>query len=291
MPEAFRFTPQGPLIFPQPSTSHRRCDPDEFRAQLRSRPLLKLPLAVTVSSSSSSAHRVRAKELAKLWGLPYSERARNAPLPEDAEALLVLGGDGWTLRHAEGVLRFTPGMAQLRIKRIDQGFEEDMLIRVGELRAGDHVLDCTMGLGSDALVCARVVGPNGRVVALEKSIALHALATDALRRPWGEGFAQIEVRHADSAQVLPTLPPKSFDIVLFDPMFGRPNKSSQAFDMLRHFADPSELTAQMLSDARKVARRWVVVKGSRYSKDFKKLGLVAEQRSLSRGVLWARVAP
>ena len=250
---------------------------------------LKLPLAVTVSSSVSSTHQ--AREQAAQWALPYLDRKRNEPLPEGAEALLVLGGDGWTLRRPEGVLRFTPGMAQLRIKRIDQGFAEDMLIRVGEVQPKDHVLDCTMGLGSDALVCARVVGPTGKVVALEKSLALFAVASTALRRPYGEAFAQIDVRHADSAVVLPSLPPKSFDVVLFDPMFGRPNKSSQAFDMLRHFADPSGLTEQMLTDARKVARRWVLVKGSRYSKDFKKLGLVAVERSLSRGVLWARVAP
>lgn len=237
----------------------------------------------------SSAHYVRAKALAATWGLPYLDRARNAPQPEGAEALLILGGDGWTLRRPEGALRFSPGMAQLRIKRIDQGFNEDMVTRVGELRAGDHVLDCTMGLGADALVCARIVGPTGRVVAMEKSLALYALATEPLSKPYGPLFAQIEVRHADSAAVLPTLEPKSFDVVLFDPMFGRPNKSSQAFDMLRHYADLGELTAQMLADAQKVARRWVVVKGSRYSKDFKKLGLVAESRSLSRGVLWARV--
>ena len=227
--------------------------------------------------------------MAAAWGLPYFERARNAPLPEGADALLVLGGDGWTLRSPDGLLRFTPGMAQLRIKRIDQGFAEDMLIRVAELHPGDHVLDCTMGLGSDALVCARIVGPTGKVVALEKSLALYALAADPLQRPYAAGFAQIEARHADSAVVLPQLPAKSFDVVLFDPMFGRPNKSSQAFDMLRHYADPSGLTPQMLDDARKVARRWVVVKASRYSKDLKKLGLVAEERSLSRGVLWARV--
>lgn len=232
---------------------------------------------------------MRARALAALWGLPYLERGRNAPLPEGAEALLVLGGDGWTLRSPHGELRFTPGMAKLRIKRIDQGFDEDMLIRVGELRASDQVLDCTMGLASDALVCARVVGPSGRVVALEKSLALYALACDSLAHPYANGFAQIEARHADSAQVLPQLAARSFDVVLFDPMFGRPNKSSQAFDVLRHFADPGELTADMLQQAQRVARRWVVVKGSRYSKDFKKLGLVAQQRSPSRGVLWARV--
>ncbi len=250
---------------------------------------LKHPLAVTVSSMVSSAHDVRAKERAAQWGLPYLDRQRNAPQPEGAEALLILGGDGWTLRRPEGALRFSPGMAQLRIKRIDQGFSEDMLMRLGELQPGDAVLDCTMGLGADSLVCARVVGPSGSVVALEKSLALHALASDALSLPYGEKFAQIQTRHADAAALLPTLPPKSFDVVLFDPMFGRPNKSSQAFDMLRHYADPAGLTLQMLEDAQKVARRWVVVKGSRYSKDFRKLGLVAVDRNLSRGVQWARV--
>lgn len=232
---------------------------------------------------------MRARAAAAAWGLPYLERGRNAPMPEGADALLVLGGDGWTLWHPDGALRFTPGMAQLRIKRFEQGFDEDMLIRVGGMKVGDAVLDCTMGLGADALMSARVVGPAGRVVALEKSLALYAIASERLKKPYGPAFAQVDVRHADSAEVLPTLEARSFDVVLFDPMFGRPNKSSQAFDVLRAFADPGGLTPQMLEDARRVARRCVVVKGSRYSKDFKKLGLVPVERSLSRGVLWARV--
>ena len=94
----------------------------------RERPL---KLAVTVSASSSAA--VQARAAAEAWGLPYLERARNAAAPTGAEALLVLGGDGWTLWTPEGALRFTPGMAQLRIKRFAQGFDEDMLIRLGGL--------------------------------------------------------------------------------------------------------------------------------------------------------------
>ena len=61
--------------------------------------------------------------------------------------------------------------------------------------------------------------------------------------------------------------------------------------MLRRYADAAPLTAEMIAEARRVASRWVVIKGSRYSKDFKKLGLVAQPRSLSRGVLWARLPP
>lgn len=241
---------------------------------------------------ASPPHVALARERAARWGLPWLHRDRNSslePLFAQASALLILGGDGWTLRDAEGTLKFSPGMAQLRIKRFEAGFLEDMLLRLGELRPGDRVLDCTLGLGADALMCARVVGPTGRVVAIEKSLPLYAIASERLSQPYGHGYAQIELREGDSAVLLPTLEPRSFDVVLFDPMFGRPNRSSNAFGMLRRYADPAPLTAQMLADARRVARRWVVIKGSRYSKDFKKLGLSAEPRSLARGVLWARL--
>ncbi len=51
---------------------------------------------------------------------------------------------------------------------------------LAELRAGDTILDCTLGLGQDALVAALVVGPSGRVVALEKSLALYAVVSEGL---------------------------------------------------------------------------------------------------------------
>ena len=241
---------------------------------------------------ASPPHVIEARARAATWGIPWLERPRNSsldPLFAQAHALLVRGGDGWSLRDAFGELRFTPGMAQLRIKRLEAGFQEDMLVRLGELRAGDRVLDCTLGLGADALVAARIVGPTGKVVAVEKSLPLFALASEELRQPWAEIFAPIDVRCGDSSELLPAMEADSFDVVLFDPMFGRPNKSSNAFGMLRRYADPAPLTEQMVADARRVARRWVVIKGSRYSKDFRKLGLVAEPRSLSRGVLWARL--
>jgi hypothetical protein len=46
----------------------------------------------------------------------------------------------------------------------------------------------------------------------------------------------------------------------------------------------------MLAEAQRVARRAVVIKGSRYSSDFKKLGLQAEPARPNATVLWARLA-
>lgn len=250
-------------------------------------------LAVTVSSSARGVDVEQGRALAARWGLAFVARARNAPLQplleREAQALLVLSGRGLSLEDGRGRLAFAPGMAQLRIKRLDAGAQEDLLVQLGGLRAGDVLLDATLGLGADALVAARVLGPTGAVLAFEKSLPLAVLAGEALRGPWREGYAPITVQHADSAVALEALPRGHVDVVLFDPMFGRPGKASPDFELLRRFADAAPLLPQTLAQAQRVARRWVLVKGSRYSRDFKRLGLTAVERSLSRSVLWARV--
>jgi 16S rRNA (guanine1516-N2)-methyltransferase len=240
---------------------------------------------------SSSGHNqpelvAQAEALAARWGLPYFARPYKAPLERligsVAEALLVVGGDGLSLWDSAGVLRFTPGMARLRIKQLDAGIREDALVRLGELAPADHVLDCTLGLAGDALVAAHAVGPSGRVVGVESSLPLAVLIAEAK-------LPGIEVVHGEALAHLRALPDRSFDVVLFDPMFGRPGKSAERFEVLRRFANHGELTPEALEEAKRVARRCVLVKGSRYSQDFKKLGLVSATSSRSRKILWARV--
>ncbi len=207
-----------------------------------------------------------------------------------AEAFLVFDSEGVVLRHGEGALRFTPGMAHLRVKRISAGEQDDFLLRFSELRPADAVLDCTLGLAGDALVAARAVGEQGRVVGLEKSLAIYAVVSEGLAaHAYAPGSCRIEPVHADAAAYLGQLPPASFDVVLFDPMFERPRRASPTFELLRRFADYAPLTPEMLESARRVARRWVVVKGSRYSTDLKKLGLRPEAPPRHATVVWARV--
>ncbi|MCC5691546.1 hypothetical protein, partial [Klebsiella pneumoniae] len=66
--------------------------------------------------------------------------------------------------------------------------------------------------------------------------------------------------------------------------------SSVAFETLRRHADTSPLTAEALEEARRVARRAVVLKGARYSRDFKRLGVTPLPARPNATVLWARVA-
>src|SRR5262249_29972862 len=108
----------------------------------------RMAIAVTTSGKASAELIARARQAAKKWGLPFIERKRKAPLgalfgPE-AHALLVFGAEGLALWDREGALRFTPGMARLRVKRLDAGIQEDLLVRIAGFQAGETVLDCTL---------------------------------------------------------------------------------------------------------------------------------------------------
>ncbi|ATB48026.1 protein-L-isoD(D-D) O-methyltransferase [Corallococcus macrosporus DSM 14697] len=262
---------------------------------MRGRRVALVPLAVTTSTKVDAALVREARAVAARWSVPFlPRRAKESVAPwlgTKAAALLVVGGDGVTLWDAEGSFGFHAGMAHLRRMRLREG-EQDAFVRVAELRAGDAVLDCTLGLGQDAMVASLAVGPTGRVVGLEASLALGAVAGEGLRRyALGEDSGPIEVVHADARAYLKTLPPRSFDVVFFDPMFARPRKAQPAFDMLRRFAEHAPLTQETLAEGRRVARRWVVVKGAKYTDDLRKLGLADEPGSRFTDVVWGRVGP
>lgn len=257
---------------------------------------MSCPLAVTVTANQPGRYEAEARRKAEAWGLPFV--AREAP--RAAEALLVLGGEGWSLRDGEGAIAFAPGLAAVRIKRLRSGVQQaDHLVRLGELRPGDAVIDATFGLGADAMVCAHAVGPTGRVLGLEASLPLYALASEGLRAVPAESrtaevlahAAPIELRHARAVDVLTTLPSRSVDCVFFDPMFDLPKTATPAFALLRRYALHDPLDERSLAEARRVARRWVVVKGGRYGNDFRRLGLEPLRVARHSAVVWARVGP
>lgn len=252
------------------------------------------PLAVTTSERYAPELAERAQRAAAEVGVPYLERTPKrslaAMLADTADALIVMEAHAVSLVDAQGSLRFSPGLAHLRVKQLDAGVEEDMLLRISELREGERVLDCTLGLGADAQVAARLVGPLGALTALEKSPALYLLARHGLETLTPHPRAcPLQVVNADASEYLRTLPTGAFDVVLFDPMFERQRKSSVAFETLRRHADYAPLTRETLTEAQRVARRVVVLKGARYSSDFKKLGIRAEPARPNATVLWARL--
>jgi SAM-dependent methyltransferase len=135
------------------------------------------------------------------------------------------------------------------------------------------VLDGTLGLGADALVAAVAVGPGGRVLGLESSPALAAWAGEGFARLPGEAASRVRVECADHARWLEEAPERSFDVVVFDPMFRHPRPGTPGFGLLRRLADPRPLERRTLERARRVARRGVLVKDGTPGWDLARLSL------------------
>ncbi|MBX5482057.1 MAG: class I SAM-dependent methyltransferase [Myxococcaceae bacterium] len=247
-------------------------------------------VAITTAGSPDAALCRKGEAVAHRFGVPFVQRggrsleALRAAIA--ADVLVVFGRDGVRLYDGNAPVVWSPGMAALRIGRMEAG-GVDPLVEVAGLRRGDQVLDATLGLGQDTLVASRAVGESGRIVALEKSLPLAIFTAAGLAG--AERGGAIEVLHGDAARYLSSQPDRSVDVVLFDPMFARPRKSQPAFEMLRRHADAAPLTPEVLDEAKRVARRSVVVKGAKYSDDLRKLGLRPLPRSRHADVVWARI--
>jgi len=174
---------------------------------------------------------------------------------------------------------FHPGSAVLRFKTMQATQKPDPLLEAAQIREGDKILDCTLGLGSDAIIASLAAGKDGKVVGLEHSSLLYALVKRGLKKWKGpiapaikEAMTRIEVINADCRQFLASCPEKSFDVVYFDPFFEQTIPESQGMQLLRMLGKNTPLTAGVIAQALRAARRRVVIKERRGSPVFSQLG-------------------
>lgn len=239
-----------------------------------------VPVVTTSRDATGEEWVEEARELAR--------RVRGVYVPRDDRPLsffftqgypvVVLGGQGMRVHTERGELFYHPGMGRTRIRRLRKGGTDVMVTAMG-LERGQRVLDCTLGLGSDAGVASFVVGEEGTVVGWESVPVLAELVrrgmqtycdrdpevTAALRR--------IQVVCADHRILLPATPDRSFDVVYFDPMFREPVYETSHFVPLRALTDHRPLDPASIRHAVRVARRRVVIKERKGSPVFQELGV------------------
>jgi protein-L-isoaspartate O-methyltransferase len=180
-------------------------------------------------------------------------------------------------------------MAFLRLLRLTKG-ESDPLVEHVALKPGDSVLDATLGLGGDALVCAQVTG--AAVTGLELDPTIAAFTQAAMRRlprQARDAARLVQVVRADHRKWLQEQPAGSFDVVLLDPMFRRAGDAGPVFELLRTHGEHSPLDPRTLREARRVARRGVLVKDAARGEELQRLGLVPRltRRSATIAFAWA----
>ena len=253
---------------------------------------------ITTSQDPAPAIYTLAQDLAKQTGAPFIIRGRQslALLREtyQMDQILVFTQKGPIIHTPMGQYFFHLSMADLRIKGLIIG-KHDHMTNAMQLTPGISVLDCTLGLATDAIVASFVTGVGGRITGLESASLIAIVArlgladfthsssdiTAALRR--------IEVIQADYYQYLPSLPDNSYDIVYFDPMFRHPINSSSSLKSIRTIADNRPLSLEIIEQAYRVANKRVVLKEKSSSSEFHRLGFAklvgGKHSSIQYGVM------
>lgn len=187
----------------------------------------------------------------------------------------------------EPPLYFHPSMAFIRVKRLRKG-ETDPLIQLSRCEPGDRVIDCTAGMAADSLVFSYAAGESGQVTALESEPVLCALVRQGLAT-YESGLPDVDAAMrritllcSNHADYLAAQPDKSADIVYFDPMFREPIMESAAIGAFRTLANMEALTDEVVAQAKRVARKTVIMKENGKSGEFQRLGFERSRFNTSK---------
>ena len=141
------------------------------------------------------------------------------------------------------------------------------------LKNGDRLLDCTCGLGADAITGAHITGDEGFVLALESSPLLALLAgrgmesyTHQSHIEVTQAMRRVNIKNACYQDVLSKLPDKSFDVVYFDPMFKNSIQKANGIELVRLWANYETPTLEDIKHAKRIANRSVLLKDSNSNK-------------------------
>ncbi len=207
------------------------------------------------------------------------------------QAVIVWESSGPVMYLNDTKFFFHPSMAKVRISAYRKNDLMDPLVQACELKADDHFLDCTLGLGADAIV-ASYFSPRGKVVGVESSIAVSHIVKWGMQlyksnMPWlQEAIGRIQVINQDHNQYLKDLDDNTYDIVYFDPMFRSPLLKSQAISPLREAANMEPLSEEAVLQACRVARRRVVIKERKGSMEFERLNCTSVYGSTNNNVAY-----
>lgn len=236
---------------------------------------------VTTTLNVGSSQLELARWFSLELGAPLVARGWNSlatlAREHNVQGVVVVGRDKVSYYSGSQEFFFHPGMAVVRIREIVSG-KTDQMIKSLDLGPGDTVLDCTLGLGTDAIVASFMVGQKGRVVGLEYVPVVASLVKHGLAHYHGinpdivEAMRRVEVYRENHTVYLSRTSPGSFDVVYFDPMFRRALHRANSMNALRPLAAAGALNRAAVELACRAARRRVVIKESRGSKEFQRLG-------------------
>jgi len=247
---------------------------------------------VTTAGRPDALSLQLADFVCKELGLPFEPRKKRsvAKISELLNANIIVAGKNrfeYYPYGAKSPLFFHPNSAAFRLKRIAKG-ECDPFLEACNLSSGDSYLDCTLGLGSDAIVAAFKVGESGKVLGLEENRNVAFIVGQGMKNydfselPLTSCMRDIEVIHAEAVNYLRKQQNDSIDVIYMDPMFDEIIEESTNFEPLRDAGSHLQLTNKWVQEALRVARKRVVLKAHYKSTYFNDFGFKRDIRVTSK---------
>lgn len=250
-------------------------------------------MIITTAGRTNNEMIQLANEYAKDLQIPFVDRRKLSVeeiMAQEIDDVLVVGKNRleiYPLYHPHEPIFFHPNSAMFRVKRLIRG-EDDPLVHAARLDKGMTILDCTLGLGSDSIVASSVVGKSGRVVGIEGNRYTAFLLQHGLK-VWESGndemklaMSRIEVVHRNHLAFLKEQQNNSFDVVYFDPMFDEKIEESDGIKGLRIIALYTDILEEAIEEAKRVAKKRVVLKDHWKSTRFEKFGFSVYRRKTSK---------
>lgn len=249
-------------------------------------------MIVTTAGRTNDQMIQTALRVALELELPYIERNKKSIELLQSQYktdVLVIGKDRieWFLLGTSDPVFFHPNSAAFRAKRWLSG-EVEPFLQATTLKEGMSFLDCTLGLASDSIMASLVTGQTGKVTGIEANKLLSYIVSTGLQT-WEmqneeteQSMRRIEVVQGNHLDILQTFPCDSYDVIYFDPMFERQIEKSTGILSIRNVAHYGDLTEKTLEEAKRVARKRVVLKDHWQSDRFERFGFMRIVRKSSK---------
>ncbi|RPJ94436.1 hypothetical protein CW357_15360 [Rummeliibacillus sp. TYF005] len=232
--------------------------------------MCRLKTIVTTAGRPDNQSLRLAEAASKALNAPFIERRKRSvkKIAEYESANVIVAGKNRYEYYPYGVTEpffFHPSSAAFRLKRVARG-EHDPFLEAVNLQEGDSMLDCTLGIGSDSMLAAYTVGETGKVVGCEGNPNVAFIVCEGMKRyditelPLLKCMGRIRVISILAIDYLKKQPDHSFDVVYMDPMFEEPIEESNNFAPLRDAGLHEALTDEWVYEAKRVAKKRVVLK-------------------------------
>ncbi|SOC15137.1 putative SAM-dependent methyltransferase [Ureibacillus xyleni] len=247
---------------------------------------------VTTAGRPDELSITLAQKACEELGVRFEERKKRSvvKISEQLNAHVIVAGKNryeYYPQDAKAPFFFHPNSAAFRLKRVARG-EHDPFLDACQLEVGNSLLDCTLGIGSDAMLAAFQVGEEGTVVGLEADpnvafIVQNGMATyDTSELPLTSCMRHIKVIQSEAVEFLQKQPDNAFDVVYMDPMFEEVIEESNNFEALRDAGEHINLTEEWVREAIRVAKKRVVLKAHFRSTSFEQFGFKRDIRLTSK---------